>query len=131
LIRKAHDAGWRQRDFHLGNMLIRPESTRRQFSHRFPTSDFTRPADKTRWRDLAVLHGGSTAAPFGSTAFPQGVSVGCAANFRDLRTLATRLERRGFAITTNSGGGAKRCLADNREFVRIRQSGFRGARGAD
>lgn len=131
VVRKAHDAGWRQRDFHLGNILITPEPRAGKiFLIDFQRAEFLRrPADRLRWRDLAVLHGGSIAASRSDRLgfLKEYLSVAPRLSV-DLRIIAAQLERRGlrhrFKLWRRRG---KRCLADNREFVRIRQDGYCGA----
>jgi tRNA A-37 threonylcarbamoyl transferase component Bud32 len=135
LIRRAHDAGFRQRDFHLGNILIRPEPASKEiFLIDFQHADFlTRPTNKTRWRDLAALHGGSTPGSRSDRLRFLHAYLSAPPISVDLRTLVAQLERRGLRHRYKLWQRrAKRCLAANREFVRIRQSGFRGsARRAD
>ena len=136
LIRRMHDAGFFQRDLHLGNLLMR----RRQTDVELFLLDLQRididphsPLAKRR-RDLASLHGGVVDASRSERLRFLTTYLSVApAPVADPERLIARLERDGrrrrFRIWKSR---EKRCFADNREFAEVAIAGFVGSlrRGA-
>jgi hypothetical protein len=135
VLRRAHDAGMFQRDLHLDNLMVRVQETGPQvFLIDLQRVDFRRPLRiKERLINLAELHGGCTAAThaerlrFLKTYLLELPGVG-----KDLRPLLLRLET--MALKHRLGmwrSRQKRCLADNRDFVKLRVGRYIGCARRD
>jgi tRNA A-37 threonylcarbamoyl transferase component Bud32 len=130
LLRRAHDAGVRQRDLHLGNFLVRVGAVDLEIflidmaAVKFGASLTAR----MRWQDLAVLRGGTFAASAtDALRFFRGYLAAPGKLSADGRTLAWQLERAGWAHRLSLWRKrTKRPLANNRDFVRIDRKGFKG-----
>jgi tRNA A-37 threonylcarbamoyl transferase component Bud32 len=130
LLRRMHDAGFYQRDLHLGNLLLRQRGAEREYFlldlQRIDRDPLC--ATGKRWRDLAVLGGGcGQASRSDRLRFLRSYLSAAPALCPDERGLIARLERRiGRHRLALWQSRQKRCLADNREFLQVRIGGFGG-----
>ncbi len=127
-IRQAHDLGIYHRDLHLGNILAR-DNGREIYLIDFHRVEFLRSLNPAmRWHNLAALNGGCTKASktdkihFLKTYFtvPSPLAF-------DFKSLAARLEREGRRHRSRIWRSRiKRCLSENREFMRVDFEGYSG-----
>ncbi|HKY86229.1 MAG TPA: lipopolysaccharide kinase InaA family protein [Pseudorhodoplanes sp.] len=130
LIRRMHDAGFYQRDLHLGNLLLRQRPEREYFLLDLQRVDvdpvFFRLGK--RWRDLSALGGGCGDLSRADRlrflrAYLRGTARLCADERRLISTLERRVQRHRLALWRSR---QKRCLADNSEFVQVKIGACRG-----
>ena len=135
VLRKAHDAGMFHKDLHLDNLMVRLQETGPQvFLIDLQRVDFRRPLRiKERLINLAELHGGCTAAThterlrFLKTYLLELPGLG-----KDLRPLLLRLETMALKHRLRVWRSRqKRCLADNRDFVKLRVGRYMGCARRD
>lgn len=135
VLRKAHDAGMFQRDLHLDNLMVRNEETGPQvFLIDLQRVDFRRSLGiKERLVNLAELHGGCTAASHAERLrFLKTYLLELPGLGKDLRPILVRLQR--LALKHRLGiwrSRQKRCLADNREFIKLRVGHYVGCARRD
>jgi tRNA A-37 threonylcarbamoyl transferase component Bud32 len=130
LIRHAHDSGFYQPDLHLDNILVRPGLE----SSEFFLIDLQRVIFRSslslrrRWRNLSVLNGGCAEASLTDrVCFLKDYLSSPSPLTADFRKVTARLERAGqkhrLRLWQSRG---KRCLAENREFLKVKAGDFFG-----
>ena len=130
LIRAAHDAGFYQPDLHADNILIEPGAQKFELF----LIDLQRVAFRSslslrkRWQNLSVLNGGSTEASLADRVCFLRAYLSSPPSLRaDVRKLIAQLERAGqrhrLRLWQSRG---KRCLAENREFLKVKVGEFFG-----
>ncbi len=130
LIRTLHDAGFYQRDLHLGNLLLRQRGSKREYFlldlQRIDV-DPSRGLGK-RWRDLSVLAGGCDCLSRSDRRQFLKSYLSVAPRLRaEEPGLSTELERQAQGHRLHVWQSRqKRCLAENREFARVTIGDFRG-----
>ena len=130
LLRQMHESGVSQWDLHLGNILARPQAGGTDFFlvdlQRVRVR--TRLRKATRWRDLAVLHGGCFEASRSERLrFLKAYLEGPPPLPVNLRALAALLDRRGIAHRFRLWNWRKRrCVTENQEFCAVRVGRFSG-----
>lgn len=135
VLRKAHDAGMFQRDLHLDNLMVQIQETGPQvFLIDLQRVQFRRSLRiKERLINLAELHGGCTAATHAERMrFLKTYLLELPGLGKDLRPLLLRLET--MALKHRLGmwrSRQKRCLADNRDFVKLRVGRYVGCARRD
>ena len=130
LVRKAHDLGFYLRDLHTGNILVRLSAGgveaylvdlqgRSKGRSLYP---------QERWKNLAQLHGGSTEASrtdglrFLRWYLSQPTLLDCS-----LRAVIRELESKGLRHRhVLWQKRQKRCVRENRDFVRVKTAAFFG-----
>lgn len=130
LLRKAHDLGLYLPDLHVGNILIRPsEGTVVPFLIDLQRVRYLPSlTPEMRWRNLAILHGGCIEASRSERLRFLKAYLDAPPPFpSDLRRLTAQLDRAGRRHRFHLWRAReRRCLAENREFVRVRAGGFSG-----
>jgi tRNA A-37 threonylcarbamoyl transferase component Bud32 len=130
VLRRAHDAGMFHQDLHLDNLVVRNRETdcrvflidlqRVAFRRSLPLS--------ARTVNLAELHGGCAGATASERLrFLKTCLAGLSGVTKDLRPLLARLEK--MARTHRQRiwrTRQRRCLAENRDFVRLRFGPYAG-----
>ena len=135
VLRRAHDAGMFQRDLHLDNLMVRIQETGPQlFLIDLQRVDFRRLLRiKERLINLAELHGGCAAATHAERLrFLKTYLLELPGLGEDMRRLLLRLET--MALKHRFGvwrSRQKRCLADNRDFVKLRVGRYVGCARRD
>jgi len=135
VLRKAHDVGMFQRDLHLDNLMVRIQATGPQvFLIDLQRVQFRRSLRiKERLINLAELHGGCTAATHAERLrFLKTYLLELPGLGKDLRPFLSRLET--MALKHRLGvwrSRQKRCLADNRDFIKLRVGRYIGCARRD
>lgn len=130
LVRRAHESGFYQPDLHADNILVRPSQPKLGFF----LIDFQRVifrsslSSRNRWRNLSVLNGGCTDASLvDRLRFLKSYLSSSPPMIVDLRKLVVRLERAGWKHRLHLWRSrGKRCLAENRDFLKIGVGEFSG-----
>lgn len=131
VLRRAHDAGMFHKDLHLENLMVRngvgyPEI----FLIDFQRIAFRAPLGlRARIKNLAQLHGGTTEASHAERLrFLKAYFSDLPGTKKELRLFLGRLEKQ--AMKHRLGiwrSRQKRCLRNNRDFVKLRFNGYVGA----
>lgn len=130
LMRTMHDAGFYQRDLHLGNLLLRQRGSKREYFlldwQRIDVDPFRGLAK--RWRDLSALAGGCECVSRSDRRHFLKSYLSVAPRLRaDEPGLIIELERHAQRHRLQLWQSRqKRCLAENREFARVKIGDFRG-----
>ena len=130
LVRKMHDAGFYHRDLHLGNLLLRQEGSQREYFlldlQRIEVDPFRGLAK--RWRDLSMLAGGCDYASRSDRLRFLKSYLGVHPRLRaHAPGLIAELERHAQRHRLRLWQSRqKRCLAENREFIRVTVGAFGG-----
>jgi tRNA A-37 threonylcarbamoyl transferase component Bud32 len=130
LVRKAHDRGFYLRDLHAGNILVRLSAAGVE-AYLVDLQGHSKGRSlslRERWKDLARFHGGSTEAShsdglrFLRCYLSQPTLLDCS-----LRPVIRELESRGLRHRHMVWQKRqKRCVRDNRDFVRVKTAAFFG-----
>ena len=135
VLRKAHDVGMFHKDLHLDNLMVRNKEAGPQvFLIDLQRVDFRRPLTiKERLINLAELHGGCTAATHAERLrFLKTYLLASPGLGKDLRPLLLRLETMALKHRLSLWRSRqKRCLADNRDFVKLRVGRYIGCARRD
>ncbi len=130
LIRRAHDAGFYQPDLHTENILVKPSpQTLKLFLIDLQRVTFSPSLSlHMRWGNLSVLNGGcAEARPADRASFLKTYLSGPPPLITDFRKVAGRLERAGQRHRRRLWRSReKRCLAENREFLKVRAGELSG-----
>jgi tRNA A-37 threonylcarbamoyl transferase component Bud32 len=130
LIRRAHDAGFYQPDLHAANILLRSGQKELDlFLIDLQRVSFSSSLSlRRRWQNLSVLNGGCTEASLvDRVRFLRSYLSTPPALTAEFRKLAFRLEREGQRHRLRLWRSRqKRCLAENRDFLKIRTGDFLG-----